>query len=71
MISREPRRHQRDGYDVMTHYDPPPIPGDSMNWSAIDYSTYDGQETDPIGYGATEEEAIADLLWRLEDRKNG
>jgi len=58
--------YKRAGVTVCTSYCPPPIPGNSHDWSAIDYSTYDGQESDPVGYGATEEEAIQDLLSWLE-----
>lgn len=39
-------------------------PRDSV-WQAVDDDTYDG--SGPIGLGATEEEAIADLLEQLED----
>jgi len=41
-----------------------PIP--SLEWNAVDDETYDG-ECCPIGYGATEQEAIEDLLWKLEE----
>ena len=34
-------------------------------WSAVDDETYDG-EGSPIGWGATREEAIADLLDQIE-----
>jgi hypothetical protein len=39
-------------------------PRDSV-WQAVDDDTYDGPNC-PIGLGATEEEAIADLLEQLE-----
>jgi len=44
--------------NVKTFYDPKPIPDHRFDWSAIgpDYD-YDS----PIGYGATEAEAIDDL----------
>lgn len=42
-----------------------PIPNRSMDWSAIDDDTYDLGS--PTGWGATEQEAIADLLEQLED----
>jgi len=48
---------------IVTHYDPPPIPVRQMDWTAVS-SNYDAG--DPIGYGATEAEAIADLRERLE-----
>lgn len=42
-----------------------PIPTDRFDWSAI---TDDYEPGDPIGFGATEAEAIADLEEQLEDR---
>jgi hypothetical protein len=47
------------------HYEPP-IPMRCMYWGAIDDETYDG-EGSPIGYGFTEQEAIEDLLWQIEE----
>lgn len=35
-------------------------------WVAIDDNTYDGQETDPVGYGKTAREAVINLLDALE-----
>lgn len=59
---------------IVTSFDYPPIPIRNMDWSAIDADTYDcdcaqdGFFTNcPIGHGATEEEAIADLLQQIED----
>jgi hypothetical protein len=51
---------------IVTHYDYPPIPDRSMDWSAIDDDTYDGAEdagplAHMIGRGPTEEAAIQDL----------
>jgi hypothetical protein len=51
---------------IKTFYDPPPIPIRGCDWQAIDDETYDG-EGYPIGYGATEQEAIDDLLSKIED----
>ena len=42
----------------------PPIPIRSCDWSAVDDDTYDGPGS-PIGRGATEAEAIADLKQQL------
>jgi hypothetical protein len=50
---------------IVTHYDYPPIPIRCFDWSAIDYDTYDGPGC-PVGRGATEQEAITDLLKKLE-----
>jgi hypothetical protein len=43
---------------IVTSHDYPPIPSRNYDWSAR-YDNYDGG--DPIGYGRTEAEAIADL----------
>lgn len=51
---------------IVTSYDPPPISMRCCDWSAIDDDTYDYDQ--PVGYGATEQEAIEDLLWKLEDK---
>ena len=49
---------------IKTSYDPPPIPTwRKFAWSAIE----DGYEpNDPIGFGATEQEAIDDLKEQIE-----
>lgn len=48
-----------------------PIPSNKFDWSALDSDTYDGAEDSSnrnhIGYGATEAEAIADLMTILEE----
>jgi hypothetical protein len=51
---------------IVTHYEPKPVPSTCFDWSAIDDSTYDGEGC-PVGYGSTEQEAIDDLLWQLEE----
>ena len=58
------------GLRIVTQYDPPPIPGRCFDWSAIT-DEYDGApDAGPraraIGWGATEEEAVRDLVERLE-----
>jgi len=60
---------------ITTSYDFPPIPDRSMDWSAIDSDTYDCDADQdgffslgPVGHGATEAEAIADLLEQIEER---
>lgn len=59
---------------ILTSYDFPPIPDRSMDWSAItdNYDCDADQDgffsTDPVGYGRTEAEAIADLLEQIEER---
>lgn len=51
----------------------PPIPDRSCDWSAIDEDTYDGAPDThppcPIGRGATEAEAIADLLEQIQEQQ--
>lgn len=42
----------------------PPIPDRRFDWNAVDDSTYDGEGC-PVGRGATEAEAIADLVQRV------
>jgi hypothetical protein len=53
--------------NIVTSYDPPPIPARQFDWSAVDDSTYDGPGS-PIGTGASEADAVADLLEQLEER---
>lgn len=53
---------------IKTYYDPPPIPLRNFDWTAIDDETYGGDPGNPIGRGATEKEAIADLLEQMEER---
>jgi hypothetical protein len=45
------------------------VPRRDWDWIAYDDDTYDGAEDghSPVGNGATEAEAIADLLEQLED----
>ena len=52
---------------IKTTHVKPPIPDFSMDWSAIDSDTYDLEA--PIGYGATETEAVADLLEQIAERE--
>ena len=49
---------------IVTDYYAKPIPTRKFDWNAVDYDTYDGEG--PVGYGATEAEAIADLEEQLE-----
>lgn len=51
---------------ILTYHDPKPIPSRAFDWSAVDDSTYDGEGC-PVGYGATEADAVADLKEQLED----
>lgn len=51
---------------IKTAFVYPPIPIRHFDWSAIDEETYDGPGC-PVGYGATEQEAIDDLLAQVDD----
>ena len=51
--------------NIRTEFVYPPIPDRRFDWSAVDDDTYEGGA--PIGYGRTEQEAIADLLEQLEE----
>jgi hypothetical protein len=56
--------------DINAAYDPKPIPLRSCDWVAT-LDGYDGGSdgpSDPIGYGATEAAAIADLIEAIELR---
>jgi hypothetical protein len=58
---------------IRTDYWPKPIPTDQYDWSAVDDDTYDGApdsgNRNQIGYGATEQEAIDDLLSILAENE--
>ena len=65
--------HRVWDFTVRTSFDYPPIPVRRFDWSAIDDDTYDGAEDSccPVGHGATEQEAIDDLLDQLTDGEYG
>ena len=48
-------------------FDNPPIPDRRWDWSAVDADTYGGDAGEPVGYGRTEQEAIADLLRQIAE----
>ena len=57
---------------ISTEFVYPPIPDRRWDWSAVDDDTYDGAPDTKwpcncVGYGPTEQEAIADLMIQLED----
>ena len=67
-----------DGYKIETINECPPVPFRGWDWIAsvhdgdYDYD-YDGEGyvsvgSDPVGYGETEEKAIADILEQLKER---
>lgn len=51
---------------IVTNHDFPPIPDRRWDWSAIDSNTYDGADDssnrNQVGHGATEQEAIDNLM---------
>jgi hypothetical protein len=61
--------HKINGFNIRTNYDYPPIPVRQFDWSAIDDDTYDGADDSscPIGHGATEQDAIDDLLEQIDE----
>jgi hypothetical protein len=59
---------------IVTHFAHPPIPDRRFDWAAYDDDTYDVDfdqdgyfSHSPVGYGATEAEAVADLMSQLGD----
>lgn len=65
--------HIINGVKIHTTFECPPIPVRDMDWSAVtdDYDVDCDQDgyfsNSPHGRGATEQEAIADLLEQLEE----
>lgn len=56
---------------IITNYDYPPIPQRSFDWSAH-LDNYDGAPDagfQPVGHGATEDEAVADLIRAMDDHE--
>lgn len=51
-----------NNYEVVTHYEPTPIPDRRFDWSAFHENYEPGK---PIGFGATREAAVADLMEQL------
>ena len=65
--------HIINGVKIRTECICPPIPIRDMDWSAVtdDYDADCDQDgyysSHPVGYGATEQESIDNLLEQLED----
>ena len=51
--------------NIQTYYDPKPIPIRRFDWEAVNYDTLDYDNV--TGFGATKEEAVANLLDRLDE----
>ena len=60
--------HTHNGRKIVTNFAQPPIPTRNCDWSAV-FDDYDGAEDSncPVGRGATEKEAIADLIEKVEE----
>lgn len=60
--------HTPDGRKIVTSFDPKPIPRRDFDWCAVT-DDYDGAQDSrcPIGYGRTEDAAIADLISLLDE----
>lgn len=54
---------------IVTDFIYPPIPDRSCDWCAYDGDTYDGEGC-PMGLGAAEAEAVADLKTQIAEREN-
>ena len=66
---------ERDGYKIIIDHICPPIPIRTLDWEAVeadaDDPLWDGEiwtNRPPVGYGATAEEAVEDLLRLLKQR---
>lgn len=57
-------RRETEAYKIVLRYDPPPIPTNMFNWSAV---LDDYEEGCPIGFGPTRMIALNDLLEQLDD----
>jgi hypothetical protein len=66
--------HQINGVKIHTSFDYPPISVRTFDWSAVtdDYDCDCDQDgffsTCPVGHGATEQDAIEDLLEQIADQ---
>lgn len=54
--------------NIRTSYDPKPIPDRRHDWSAWDDDTCSGDACD-FGWGANEQDAVSDLLEKIEARQ--
>ncbi len=67
--------HVIDGRRIRTSFVYPPIPDRRWDWSAVDDDRYDGAPDTKapfnlIGEGATEQQAIEDLLQQIQDHED-
>ncbi len=56
-----------NGRKIVTDFDPKPIPNRRFDWTAT-FDGYDGSDgsQEPIGTGATEKEAVSELIEQVE-----
>lgn len=54
--------------NIIRVFDPKPIPLRQWDWEAYDFDEYEPGQ--PIGYGRTEQEAIADLMAQLDGERD-
>jgi hypothetical protein len=63
----------RTNRKIVTQHVYPPIPDRRFDWSAV-LDDYDGGfsdgSSDPVGRGATEQEAIRDLMEQIEEMED-
>lgn len=56
---------------IVTSFIYPPIPDRRFDWQAVDDDSYDGADDSSnrhqIGYGSTEQEAVADLMAQIDE----
>lgn len=59
---------EHNGRKIVTDFDPKPIPNRRFDWTAT-FDGYDGSEesNEPIGRGATEKEAVGELIEKVEE----
>lgn len=51
---------------IKTIHSPMPIPYRDCDWCAYDDASYDGEPGQPVGWGRTEADAVADLKSQMD-----
>lgn len=54
--------------NIRTFFEPPPIQERHFDWCAYVYDEYEPGK--PVGYGRTEEEAVADLMAQIDGEQD-
>ncbi len=65
-VGKQPSRSCRCRVNIRVVRINPPVPTGQFDWCAIDDDNYCGEDSDPIGYGPTKADAIADLMQQIE-----